>query len=191
MAVSGLTHVYYSFALFRPNDGNDYNSWNIYFMDDGTNDVNSLIEEFISLKQNNPQLSCYLSIGGWDFSDPGSTQSYWSDMVSTQRSRQAFAKALLQTLQQYGFDGVDLDWEYPKASDRGGDKADTENYISLISQLRETFDASGESYGISFTIPTSYWYMQNFDIPNMLQGGADWANLMGYDLHGVWDGHDP
>ncbi|KAL3703111.1 hypothetical protein TMatcc_010299 [Talaromyces marneffei ATCC 18224] len=33
--------------------------------------------------------------------------------------------------------------------------------------------------------------MQHFDIPAMLEGGADWANLMAYDLHGVWDGKDP
>lgn len=176
--------------MFRPNVGDD-SSFNIYFMDDGTNDVDSLIEEFIALKQNNPQLNCYMSIGGWTFSDPGNTQSYWSDMASSRDKRRAFAKTVLQTLQQYGFVGVDLDWEYPAASDRGGKDADTLNYVLLINQLRETFDASGQAYGITFTIPTSYWYMQHFDIPAMLDGGADWANLMAYDLHGVWDGNDP
>ncbi|KAJ5934399.1 bacteriodes thetaiotaomicron symbiotic chitinase [Penicillium verhagenii] len=25
----------------------------------------------------------------------------------------------------------------------------------------------------------------------MLEAGADWANLMAYDLYGVWDGNDP
>ncbi|KAL3703112.1 hypothetical protein TMatcc_010300 [Talaromyces marneffei ATCC 18224] len=75
MAVSGLTHINYAFALFSRNLLDD-SLWNIEFMDDGTNDVDSLIEEFVSLKQNNPQLNCYLSIGGWAFSDPGDTQSY-------------------------------------------------------------------------------------------------------------------
>ncbi|EEA19154.1 bacteriodes thetaiotaomicron symbiotic chitinase, putative [Talaromyces marneffei ATCC 18224] len=102
-----------------------------------------------------------------------------------------FAEAVLKTLQQYGFDGVDLDWEYPAASDRAGKTADTVNYVYLVNQLRKTFDESGQTYGITFTIPTSYWYMQHFDIPAMLEGGADWANLMAYDLHGVWDGKDP
>uniref|UniRef100_A0A093VIR1 chitinase n=2 Tax=Talaromyces marneffei PM1 TaxID=1077442 RepID=A0A093VIR1_TALMA len=153
MAVSGLTHINYAFALFSRNLLDD-SLWNIEFMDDGTNDVDSLIEEFVSLKQNNPQLNCYL---------------------------------ILKTLQQYGFDGVDLDWEYPAASDRAGKTADTVNYVYLVNQLRKTFDESGQTYGITFTIPTSYWYMQHFDIPAMLEGGADWANLMAYDLHASLD----
>lgn len=49
--------------MFRLNIGDD-SSLNIYFMDDGTNDVDSLIEEFIALKKNNPQLNCYMSISG-------------------------------------------------------------------------------------------------------------------------------
>jgi GH18 family chitinase len=159
-------------------------------MDDDTNDVNALIEEFISLKETNPALSCFMSIGGWDFNS-GDTATYWSDMVSTSAGRKSFAKEVLHIMQTYGFDGVDLDWEYPVDSDRGGSASDKANYVLLIYQLRETFSASGQTYGISFTIPSSYWYLQHFDVPAMLKAGADWTNLMSYDLHGVWDGDNP
>ncbi|KAL4954842.1 hypothetical protein BDW69DRAFT_193734 [Aspergillus filifer] len=104
----------------------------------------------------------------------------------------SFAKSLLNLIRMYGFDGVDLDWEYPVASDRGGSPEDMENYGKLIKQIRSTFDASGSELGISFTIPSSYWYLRHFDVPAYLQeDGADWANMMIYDLHGVWDGTDP
>ncbi|KAL4738184.1 hypothetical protein BDV11DRAFT_171259 [Aspergillus similis] len=53
------------------------------------------------------------------------------------------------------FDGVALDWEYPGAGDRGGKPEDTENYVLLMKTLRETFDASGNTYGITFTAPSS------------------------------------
>ena len=36
------------------------------------------------------------------------------------------------------------------------------------------------------TLPTSYLYLQHFDLPG-IQQHIDWFNLMAYDLHGVWD----
>lgn len=72
---------------------------------------------------------------------------------------------------------VDFDWEYPGAPDRGGKVEDTENYVLLLEAVREAFDNSDGSYGISFTAPSSYWYLQWFDLPGMILY-ADWINLM-------------
>jgi hypothetical protein len=83
----------------------------------------------------------------------------------------------------YGFDGVDIDWEYPGADDRGGVSADTENYVTLTKEMRAAF---GTKYGLTVTIPTSYWYLQHFDLVG-IQSSIDWFNLMAYDLHGTWD----
>lgn len=46
--------------------------------------------------------------------------------------------------------------------------------------------AFGTRYGITITLPTSYWYLQHFDLPG-IQSSVDWFNIMAYDLHGVWD----
>lgn len=64
--------------------------------------------------------------------------------------------------------------EYPVASDRGGTAADKANYVMLLSEMR---DALGDDYGITATLPSSYWYMQNFDIANM-EPYLDWFNIM-------------
>ena len=89
-----------------------------------------------------------------------------------------------------GFDGVDVDWEYPGAPDRGGQKEDTDNYVLLLKTMRQTFDSSGNKFGITFTAPSSYWYLRWFNLPGMIKY-VDWINLMSYDLHGVWDANNP
>lgn len=81
-----------------------------------------------------------------------------------------------------GFDGLDIDWEYPGAPDRGGQEHDTANYVALLRTLRQTFDASGGHFGLTFTAPSSYWYLRWFDLPNLIKF-ADWINFMTYDLH--------
>jgi chitinase len=52
-----------------------------------------------------------------------------------------------------------------------------------VKNVRAAFDASGHSYGISVTLPTSYWYLQHFDVVGLEQY-VDWFNVMTYDLHG-------
>lgn len=69
------------------------------------------------------------------------------------------------------------------ADDRGGVASDTANYVLLAQELKAAF---GSQYGISMTLPTSYWYLQHFDLAG-IQQHIDWFNLMAYDLHGVWD----
>lgn len=47
----------------------------------------------------------------------------------------------------------------------------------MLKELRNTFDDSGRDLGITFTAPSSYWYMRWFDLPGMLKY-ADWMNLV-------------
>lgn len=80
--------------------------------------------------------------------------------------------------------------EYPGAPDRGGKPDDVQNFPKLLQTIRQTFDRSGRKLGITFTVPSSYWYLKWFDMPALLKY-ADWTNLMSYDLHGIWDSNNP
>jgi chitinase len=158
-----------------------------------------LYSRFTALKDTNRSLQTWISVGGWSFTDPGPTRSAFSDMSSNSGNRQKFIEGLISFMDNYGFDGVDLDWEYPQADDRGGVTSDKDNYVSLVKEMRQAF---GSKYGISMTLPTSYWYLQHFDLKN-IQDSVDWFNLMSYDcetkpasagcyangstVHGVWD----
>jgi chitinase len=132
-----------------------------------------------------------IALGGWSHNDPGKWQPvFFSDIVSTQVNRAKFIKNLLGFLSQYGFDGVDFDWEYPGVEERGGKKEDGVYYTLLLQELRQAIQSDVKNYIVTFTAPTSYWYLRHFDVTNMVQY-VDWINLMSYDLHGTWDTENP
>lgn len=85
-------------------------------------------------------------------------------MASTYDNRQIFIGSLVSFIQKYGLDGVDIDWEYPAAPDRGGLPVDTLNYVLLMSEIREAFDAANSGWESTLTVPTSYWYLRGFDV---------------------------
>ncbi|VDC05350.1 unnamed protein product [Peniophora sp. CBMAI 1063] len=176
---NGYTHLNYAFALIDPG------TYAVVPM--SSSDV-AQYTQFTNLKQSNPNLKTYISVGGWSFNDPP-TQTVFSDLAASKANSQAFANSLVKFMVTYGFDGADIDWEYPVACERGGVPADRDNMVNMFKIIRSTFDASGHTFGLTFTAPTSYWYLQHFDLLGLLSH-ADWVNLMAYDLHGVWDAKD-
>ena len=66
--------------------------------------------------------------------------------------------------------------EYPVADDRGGTPADYDNYVSFLANLRSTLDSANKGYGLTITLPSSYWYLQNFDIVNLAKS-VDWVSV--------------
>jgi chitinase len=71
----------------------------------------------------------------------------------------------------------------PGAPDRGGVPEDTDNYVSLLKEMRASF---GTQFGISIATPASYWYLRWYK-PKEMQQYVDWFGVMTYDLHGPWD----
>jgi chitinase len=143
----------------------------------------NLYRRFTALKSKKPSLRTWIAVGGWSFNDASNvpnTRKAFSDMVSTSANRKAFIASIGSFLRTYNFDGVDLDWEYPAADDRGGIKADKVNFVKFLQELRSAF---GNRYGISLTLPASFWYMQGFDVKS-IQQYVDWMNMMSYDIHG-------
>lgn len=51
-----------------------------------------------------------LGLGGWD----DSAGDKYSRLVNNESARRKFVVHAVDFLEQYGFDGLDLDWEYPK-----------------------------------------------------------------------------
>ncbi|KAF2154797.1 glycoside hydrolase family 18 protein [Myriangium duriaei CBS 260.36] len=177
----GYTHLNYAFAFIDPS------SYKVAPMSDLDTD---LYPRFTNLKQNNPGLETWISIGGWSMNDPDQpTASTFSNLAGSTSAQSSFFSSLTSFMETHGFDGVDIDWEYPVAPERSGKPDDYKNYVSFLKNLRSALGGTGHKYGLSITLPSSYWYMQNFDIVN-LEPLVDWFNVMTYDLHGTWDSTD-
>ncbi|KAL2812544.1 glycoside hydrolase superfamily [Aspergillus cavernicola] len=175
--IEPLTHLNFAFAFFHPT------TFQVLPMSAGDE---ALYPQFTALKSKKPSLKTWIAVGGWSFNDATNspnTQTAFSDMAGSAANRQMFIASLRHFMQTWGFDGVDIDWEYPGADDRGGIDADTANFVKLVRDMKDAF---GGEYGISITLPASYWYLRGFDLQGMA-AHVDFFNIMTYDIHGVWD----
>lgn len=99
-------------------------------------------------------------------------------MSHSPSSRKTFADSVLRFLTFYGFDGIDIDWEYPTL--RGGISEDRETFSLLIKDLKETLSPWGLSVSLAVSGSTSV-FNNAYDI-NELCKYADFISIMGYDL---------
>ncbi|KAE8352807.1 glycoside hydrolase superfamily [Aspergillus coremiiformis] len=171
------SHINFAFGLIDPK------TFRIAPM---TEAIASRYRPVTALKGRQPDLQVYIALGGWDFNEPGPTRTTFSDLAASQSAQDAFFESLTSFMLHNGFDGVDLDWEYPNADDRGGKPEDFANYVTLVKRLRERLNQSPKHFGLTLTLPASYWYLRGFDIVN-LEPHVDWFNVMTYDIHGLWD----
>lgn len=108
------------------------------------------LTDFAALKERSPNVVLGVSLCGWTFNDNHTdTQIVFADLSSTPEKRSKFIKNPLSFMRHYGFNAVDLDWEYPGAPDRqpedwdGAD--DGKNYVKLMQDIRKAFeDIPGE-----------------------------------------------
>lgn len=153
-----ITHINYAF-------GHVTNSF------DGVRiDNPQRLKTLVALKEVKPELKVMLSVGGW-----GSGR--FSEMASTDERRKAFAKDCLRVVEEFGLDGIDIDWEYP-TSDMAGISAspdDTENFTLLMKELRRVLPAEMQ---LTMASAANAKYV---DFKEAVQY-MDFVNVMNYDM---------
>jgi chitinase len=163
--IEKLTHIIFGFAHLKGNELHINNA-----RDTAT------IQELIKLKGRNPQLKVFISLGGW------SGCATCSDVFSSKKGRKDFAKSVQQLCENFGTDGIDLDWEYPAIEGFPGHKylpSDKENFTKLVKRLRKTL---GKKKEISFAAGGFKQYIDSSIEWKKVMKKIDFVNLMSYDL---------
>ncbi len=130
----------------------------------------SFLKEVVALKEQNPKLKVVLSVGGWGSGN-------FSEMAASDQYRKSFAKDCRRIVDQYGLDGIDIDWEYPTSHAAGISSSpdDTRNFTLLMRDIRK---ALGKKKLLTAATVASAKYI---DFSSCLRY-MDFVNIMAYDV---------
>ena len=141
------------------------------------------------LKGLHPKLKVLMSIGGASASN---TQAF-QIAASTAAGRQALVASCIDLFINGNiapgitapglFDGFNIDWEFPTASD-------TQNFTALLEEFRNQLNtlskSTGKNYAMSFDGPAGQQNYVNIDLKRAAKQ-VDFITIDGYDYAGSWD----
>lgn len=124
-----------------------------------------------------------LSIGGWTTSDN------FPQVSADEAKRAIFASECVKHIQNYGFDGIDIDWEFPGYVRHKGTPQDRDNFTILLQTVRDSLNVLGEKSGkhylLTASLPAAASHLPDIDLKNITPL-VDYINIMTYDLFGNW-----
>src|SRR5262245_928132 len=118
-----------------------------------------------------------ISLGGWGW------DKQFAAIVSKPEAEDRYVKAVMAIVDEYDYDGIDLDWEYTDTLE------EILGFERLCGRLREQLDQLGQKKGrhlfqtmaAAANPPTLKWLSNELLLETM-----DWVNVMTYDMAGDW-----
>ena len=201
-----ITHLNFAFMdadangdLITTDTWADYQNPNVGYSVGSDNKYAGVLGAMVLLRQKYPNMKIGISVGGWTRSGD------FPKLASSDKTRKNFANNVAKFVHCYGYDFVDIDWEYPTADrdpdpegngvaiDKGckGSAADTKNFTLLLQEIRNSLDSYGKTdgkhYELSVAMSASPTMMSAIEYDKVLKI-VDFANMMTYDLNGAWGG---
>ena len=111
----------------------------------------------------------------------GSAAKVYSDAASTEQGRQTLARNLVEAVVNYGYDGIDLDWEYPGYETGRSTEVDRANFTLLIEEIYKQLKEVNPDYLLTAAIPGGTDGYRRYELKK-LNKYFDYIQLMTYDL---------
>lgn len=174
-----LTHINFAFLDIGANGG--------CVLEAGSDvrQAKRVFAELRALKRYNRSLRLMFSLGGWAFSnDQSAGVARYRAAAASAQQRRVLARSCVAFMQRHGFDGIDIDWEYPRSEDAAG-------YVQLLQTMREELRRAGRGRARPYQLSIA----AAADLPSLartysqlraIAAQVDYLNLMAYDLNGPW-----
>ncbi len=180
--LKNLTHINFAFVNVAASGelqvADDYADFNMQFQaKNGFPAEKGLFNRLRSLKELYPGVKVLISLGG------ANSSSSFPTVAADASLRATFAASCAAWVSDQGLDGIDIDWEFPQASDKA-------NFVALLQAVRDALDAKGQENGKEYLLtiagPAGAGSMGGFDFP-VVAALVDWINVMTYDYYGSWN----
>ncbi|KAL2608874.1 hypothetical protein R1flu_027447 [Riccia fluitans] len=164
-----FTHLFYAFARIE-------NTTSLLIPDP---EDNGEIEKFSRVvKYINPSVKTLISISA--------NGPEFQQVMGTPESRQAFINSSINLARSNGFDGLDLDYEFPQS------QGEMDNFSSFLTEWREAVDGLPNFTPLLLTAAVYYkpvlkWVGEGAYPIESIAKNLDFVNVMCYDFHGSWD----
>ncbi|MFC1784681.1 glycoside hydrolase family 18 protein [Candidatus Neomarinimicrobiota bacterium] len=124
-----------------------------------------------------------LSIGGWE------TSNNFPQVSADPKKREIFAHWCVKHIKNYGFDGIDIDWEFPGYKQHNGTSDDKLNFTLLLQTVKDSLksleNTIGGNYLLTVSLPAAESHLSDLEVTK-ISSIVDYINIMTYDLHGPW-----
>lgn len=119
-----------------------------------------------------------LSVGGWSYNDTP-LESVFMEATATGAGVERLVQSILAMCDEYGFDGVDMDWEHPRV-----DSSSAKQYEALMLALAERLHEEGRlltAAVLSGATADGNIYYDAAAHTNAVLNAVDFINVMAYD----------
>ncbi|XP_050229927.1 class V chitinase CHIT5b-like [Mercurialis annua] len=171
-----FTHIYYAFLV--PN--------NVTFeFEIPKSTAGALLDFTTTLRHKNPPVKTLVSIAGG-----GADPRLFARMASGEKSRTTFINSAIEVARKFGFDGLDLDWEFPQNPKEMQDLGllFEEWRVAIQNEAKYTKQpplllTAAVYFSVEFLWSNVY---RKFPVESM-KNSLDLINVMCYDYRGLWD----
>lgn len=155
-----LTHINYAFAIPAKSGDSLEPMTNVLYIED------------LITKAHKHNVKVFLSIGGWGIGDGGGDDGRFHRMAESDNGQNQFIVASMRMVEKFGFDGIDLDWEYPDPDNRSA-----KDFTALCAKFSEALHKRKKQ----LTAAVVSEGKQAYGIEQEVFQYFDWFNIMSYD----------